>query len=293
MPAPAGSRGKSSSTACSSRWGSGDSRPHRRFPGERAIDVGCGCGATTIALAGRVGESGHVLGVDISEPMLARARERCAELRLTNVELMRSDAQQAQLPPAHDLAFSRFGVMFFDDPTAAMANIGRGLEPGGRLVFVCWQDRNRNPWMGIPMAAALQHVPAPPAPDADAPGPFVVRRIPTVSAASSPTRASPTSTIEPVEHELLVGGASDLDGAVSFAADSGSVRSVLGNVDDDTRRRAAESIRAALAPYAVRDGVRLAVRGVGGQRATRRVRERDHPATPAACDGRARRIDRR
>ena len=71
-------------------------------PGERAIDVGCGCGATTIALARLVGGSGHVLGVDISEPMLARARERCAELRLANVELMRSDAQQAQLPPAHD-----------------------------------------------------------------------------------------------------------------------------------------------------------------------------------------------
>ena len=106
------------------------------LPGERAIDIGCGCGATTIALAQRVGESGHVLGVDISEPMLARARERCAELRLANVELMRSDAQQAQLPPAHDLAFSRFGIMFVDDPTAAMANIGRGLEPGGRLVFV-------------------------------------------------------------------------------------------------------------------------------------------------------------
>ena len=227
------------------------------LPGERAIDVGCGCGATTIALARRVGESGHVLGVDISEPMLARARERCAELRLANVELMRSDAQQAQLPPAHDLAFSRFGVMFFDDPTAAMANIGRGLEPGGRIVFVCWQDRNRNPWMGIPMAAALQHVPAPPAPDADAPGPFAfadperVRRILTDAGFAD-------IALEAVEHELLVGGASDLDGAAAFAADSGTVRSVLGNADDDTRRRAAESIRAALAPYAVRDGVRLA-----------------------------------
>jgi SAM-dependent methyltransferase len=227
------------------------------LPGERAIDIGCGCGATTIALARQVGESGRVLGVDISEPMLARARERCAELRLANVELMRSDAQQAQLPPGHDLAFSRFGVMFFDDPTAAMANIRRGLDPGGRLVFVCWQDRSRNPWMGIPMAAALQHVPTPPALPPDAPGPF---------AFADPDRVRGILTdagfadiaLDAVDHELLVGGASDLDGAAEFAADSGSVRSVLGAADGDTRRRAAESIRIALAPHAGPDGVRLA-----------------------------------
>ena len=225
--------------------------------GERAIDIGCGCGATTIALAQRVGESGHVLGVDISEPMLARARERCAELRLANVELMRSDAQQAQLPPAHDLAFSRFGVMFFDDPTAAMANIARGLDPGGRLVFVCWQARDRNPWMGIPLAAALQHVPAPPASTPDAPGPFAFADANRVRSILADAGFADIA-FEGVEHELLVGGAADLDGAAAFAADSGSVRSVLGDVDDDTRRRAAESIRTALAPYAGRDGVRLA-----------------------------------
>ena len=83
-------------------------------------------------------------------------------------------------------------------------------------------------------------------------------RIPTASAASSPTAGFADIALEAVEHELLVGGASDLEGAAAFAADSGSVRSVLGTADDDTRRRAAESIRAALAPYAVRDGVRLA-----------------------------------
>ena len=144
--------------------------------------------------------------------------------------------------------------------------------------------------MGIPMAAALQHVPAPPAPDADAPGPFAfadpdrVRRI--LADAGFADIA-----LEAVEHELLVGGASDLDSAAAFAADSGSVRSVLGNADDDTRRRAAESIRAALAPYAVRDGVRLASR-YGWSARTRRVRERRHRATPAACNGRARRSNR-
>jgi SAM-dependent methyltransferase len=225
--------------------------------GEHVLDIGCGCGATTISLAQRVGASGRVLGVDISEPMLARARERCAELRLANVELMRSDAQQAQLIPTHDLAFSRFGVMFFDDPTSAMANIGRGLLPGGRLVFVCWQDRAVNPWMGVPLAAALQHVPAPPPVVPNAPGPFAFADPDRVRAILGDAGYTGI-TLEGVEHDLLVGGASDLDGAAAFAADSGSVRSVLVGVDDNTRRRAAESIRAALAPHAAPDGVRLA-----------------------------------
>jgi hypothetical protein len=147
--------------------------------------------------------------------------------------------------------------MFFYDPSAAMANIARGLDPDGRIVFVCWQDRDRNPWMGVPLAAALQHVPAPPAPTPDAPGPFAFADANRVRGILANAGFADIA-LEAVEHDLLVGGAADLDGAAAFAADSGSVRSVLGNVDDDTRRRAAESIRTALAPYAGRDGVRLA-----------------------------------
>ncbi len=238
--------------------------------GERAIDIGCGCGATTIALAERVGVGGSVLGVDISEPMLARAQERCDALGLTNVELRRADAQQAAIPEGHDLAFSRFGVMFFEDPVAAFGNIGRGLRDDGRVTFICWQARERNPWMSIPVAAALQHIP-PPAPlPPDAPGPWSL---------SDPDRVRGILTaagfddvdIEPFAHQLQVGGAPNLEAAVSFAVDSGSVRSVLGDVDEDTRSRAADSIRIAFEPYAGPDGVRLSA-------ATWIVRARRAPA---------------
>ena len=223
---------------------------------ESAIDVGCGCGATTIALSGRVGPSGHVLGVDISEPMLARARERCDSLRLTNVELLCADAQQAPLPSDHDVALSRFGVMFFDDPVAAFANIASALRPAGRIGFVCWQDRARNPWMTIPMAAALQHVPPPPPVAADAPGPF---------AFADPGRVTNILggagfagiTVDSVELELSVGGAATLDDAAAFAVDSGSVRTVLAGADAATREMAAASIRDALEPYEGPDGVRM------------------------------------
>jgi SAM-dependent methyltransferase len=141
-------------------------------PGERAIDVGCGCGTTTLALARSVGATGEVVGVDLSNVMLERARESAAAAKLTNVDFRRLDAQVAPLDrQVFDLVYSRFGVMFFADPTAAFTNLFASLRPSGRLAFVCWQVPNANPWMALPTRAAMQFFGlAPPA--HDAPGPF-------------------------------------------------------------------------------------------------------------------------
>ena len=239
----------------------------RPSAGERAIDIGCGCGATTIALAQRVGTDGRVLGVDISEPMLERARERCDALGLTNVELLRADAQRALVPRGNDLAFSRFGIMFFDDPVAALGNIGRGLRKDGRLAFVCWQERGRNPWMGIPVAAALQHVPPPPPQPPDAPGPWAFADRDRLAGILDAAGFADVA-IESVEHDLLVGGAADLDGG----------RWLLDRVRVDAQpprrhRRRHPSARGRLDPGRVR-AVRHLRRGadplgdLGGQRAT-------------------------
>ena len=93
-------------------------------PGERALDVGCGTGTTTLELAARVGASGEVLGVDISAPMLAVARQRCAERGYQHVRLLHADAQSDRFEAAaYDLLLSRFGVMFFSDPVAAFTNL--------------------------------------------------------------------------------------------------------------------------------------------------------------------------
>ncbi len=139
---------------------------------ERLVDIGCGCGATTLELARRVGKGGAVLGVDLSAPMLAVARERAAAAGLDQASFLQADAQVYALEPV-DGAFSRFGVMFFADPVAAFANIRKGLRPGGRVAFVCWRQLAENPWMTVPMAAVLPLLPAPPAaPTPDAPGPF-------------------------------------------------------------------------------------------------------------------------
>jgi SAM-dependent methyltransferase len=143
-------------------------------PGERILEVGCGCGATTLELAEAVGPGGRVVAVDVSQPMLDRARERAARAGLGDrVAFRLDDAQTATLEPAaYDVLFSRFGVMFFADPVAAFANLHGALAPGGRLAFVCWQAREKNPWMIAPAVAAARHMPFPPPPPPDAPGPM-------------------------------------------------------------------------------------------------------------------------
>ena len=142
-------------------------------PGERVMDIGCGCGQSTMELAARVGPSGAVVGIDISEPMLDVARGRPAPAASPPPSFRQADAQAEDLGQgAFDAAFSRFGVMFFADPVAAFANIRRALKPGGRLGFVCWRPLLENSWMLEPMLAALPYLPPLPPPDPTAPGPF-------------------------------------------------------------------------------------------------------------------------
>ena len=118
-------------------------------PGEAVLDIGCGCGGTSLAMAGA---GARVLGIDVSGPMLARAREHGRGN--DQVEFIEADAASNPFNPEFDLLFSRFGVMFFADPAAAFANLRGGLNPTGRLCFICWQAVSENPWLAAPMAAA-------------------------------------------------------------------------------------------------------------------------------------------
>jgi ubiquinone/menaquinone biosynthesis C-methylase UbiE len=106
--------------------------------------VGCGCGASTLEIARRVGRAGAVLGVDVSSVMLARARQRAAEAKLAQVAFENADAQVHAFKPAcFDAVCSRFGVMFFTEPVAAFANLRGALRTGGRLGFVCCAPSSR------------------------------------------------------------------------------------------------------------------------------------------------------
>lgn len=133
-------------------------------PGERVLDVGCGTGATLLPFAAAVGPQGHATGVDIAEPMLARARQRVAEQGLTNITLLQADAQVHGFAPASfDLLTSRFGVMFFADPRAAFRNLFGALRPGGRLAMAVWASVAENIHRMIPFEIAVRRL-GPPAP---------------------------------------------------------------------------------------------------------------------------------
>jgi len=225
---------------------------------ERVLDVGCGCGATSIDLGRRVGAHGSVVGIDISGVMLARAREAAAAAGVSWVRFEHADAQTHPFPPhSYDLAYSRFGVMFFADPVAAFANLRRGLRPGGRLAFICWRTLPENPWLLIPLMAAAAHVQLPPPPAPDAPGPFALGD--GVRLQSILTGAGFEDVVlEDVNTDVTVGGQQSLERAVEFLMQMGPAAAVLRDVEPAVRTRVAAAVRDAVAPYQTAQGLRMA-----------------------------------
>lgn len=147
-------------------------------PGERVVDIGCGAGAVTLAAKERVGPEGHVLGLDIAEPLIEVGRERAAALDW-RPDFHVADAQVwAHEGVPFDLCVSRMGLMFFDDPVAGFANILGHLRPGGRMVFAAWSDAAHNPWFHVAMEEAVARLgPAASSGDPFAPGPTAFRDI--------------------------------------------------------------------------------------------------------------------
>jgi len=225
-------------------------------PGEAVIDVGCGCGATTIELARRVRPSGRVTALDISEPMLGRARERLREY--ADVRCVLGDAAELPLEDLRaNLIVSRFGVMFFGDPVAAFRNLRSGVTAGGRLRFACWRPIKENPWFQIPLHAAYEHVPRLPTPAPGEPGPFSLAdpgRVMQVLTEAGFT----TPTLDPLDVHFDLAAGGTLDDAALHATETGPAKRALAGHPEDVRAAAIESIRRALRPYASAEGVKLA-----------------------------------
>ena len=226
-------------------------------PGERVLDIGCGCGQTALELAERVGPNGSVLGADLSQPMLARAQERQREQKLNNLTFVQADAQTYAFAQEHfDLVFSRFGVMFFADPTAAFQNLQTALRPDGRMCFLCWQPLAQNDWVTVPLGAVAQHVSLPPPLVPGTPGPFSLGdpdHIREILGAAGFANVG----IELHETDLNLGGAKTVDEAVTFLLEIGPMVAVLRDAEEAVRQQAIEEVRTALRPYASADGVQL------------------------------------
>ncbi|MBM3503426.1 MAG: methyltransferase domain-containing protein [Alphaproteobacteria bacterium] len=221
-------------------------------PGESVLDIGCGGGATLLELARHVGDSGRVTGIDISGPLLAIARER-AQRAAAPVDIVLADAETHPLPSEQfDLALSRFGVMFFANPAAAFANLRRGLRPGGRLTFVCWQPMARNPWMTVPREVVMRYVTPPPRPDPLAPGPFAFAdpmRVRNILADA----AFGAFQIEAFDTALTVGGGT-LTGAIMATVRDGPMANLIAPLPAERQAQLEADLRDAYQPFVRDDG---------------------------------------
>jgi ubiquinone/menaquinone biosynthesis C-methylase UbiE len=220
-------------------------------PETHALDVGCGCGATTIEIGKQLGPAGRVLGLDISAPMLARARELAPEG--APIDFVLADATTyAFEPQSFDLLVSRFGVMFFADPVASFANLRTALKRGGRVAFACWREPRQNPWMMVPLKAAYKHVPKLPEMAPHDPGPFAfaqedwVRHILTSAGFSS-------IAMEPHDVQLDIAVGRGLEAAIEGALEIGPASRALEGQPEHLREAAIASIRETLRPL-VTDG---------------------------------------
>jgi SAM-dependent methyltransferase len=222
--------------------------------GDRVLDVGCGCGATT-RTAARAAADGGATGIDLSAAMLERARSVANQDGLSNVRFVHGDAQVYPFEQAgFDVAISRFGVMFFVDPTAAFTNLARATRPQGQLVFVCWQELQKNECLWVPVAAALTHVRPPDPGSPDAPGPFSLAdpdRVRSILSAAGWRDVD----LQEVKEQLPLGG--DTDAAVTFVRGFRFVQRLLADADDATVARAVEAVRDAFVAHETSDGVVL------------------------------------
>jgi SAM-dependent methyltransferase len=228
--------------------------------GESALDVGCGCGDTTLILSERLGLDGRAVGLDISGPMIARAKERAAAFEtmgLPSPKFLIGDASTHKFrAPNYDLLFSRFGVMFFDNPTAAFANMRKGLRSGGRTAFICWQPMAKNDFFLVPTAAALTVLPAPEPPTPNAPGPFAFGdndRLNKILADAG----FDSIQIESHFADMEVGEADAIPDAAKTLTKSGPLTRLVADADEATTEKVLEAVESALANHISNGKIKL------------------------------------
>jgi SAM-dependent methyltransferase len=222
-------------------------------PGERILDVGCGAGAIALEAARRVRPGGSVLAVDISPDLIAVARDRAASTGAEEVELVEADAAAYPFDKdAFDVLVSRNGLMFFNDPEAALANLARALRPGGRIVFTAPQALDRNPWIMVAGAAAAPHVGIPAGIAPGQPGPLGLADRSLI--ADLLKRAGFTAVeIEELTGSMCIG--TNVDDAVAFIRSMPLVRDLLAGAPAANQAAAIEAVELALADHATADGV--------------------------------------
>jgi SAM-dependent methyltransferase len=222
------------------------------FPGagKAVVDIGCGAGATTLAMARRLGAGGESLGVDVSEALLDLARGRAEREGAAVARFAVGDAQSLDMGEHRfDAAMSRFGVMFFSDFDAAFANIRRSVKPGGKLAFACWRKPADNPLAGAPMKAVAHLLPPQPAMDPAAPGRFAFADAARVRGILERSGWSDI-TIEPLDAPTPI----SLEDLTTLSLRMGPLANALREQDEATGAKVREAVVQALEPH-VEDGI--------------------------------------
>ena len=206
--------------------------------GAKALDVGCGWGDTAIQLAKMVGPSGSVLGLDCCDAFLEKGRSDARAAGLTNVRFVTADVQAYRFQPEYDFCFSRFGMMFFSNPVAAMRNIRSALKPGGRLMFITWRRIDDNPWAGIPKKLVLNFLP-PPGENAQTcgPGPFSMAS-PEVVSAQLKAAGFEDAQFTPTDGEVMIGAS--VEQAMDFQLALGPAGEIFREAGAEAERRRQE-----------------------------------------------------
>ncbi len=223
--------------------------------GQRVLDLGCGSGTTTFGIARLVGPSGSVTGVDISDILLAPALAQAAAEPDLPVTFEKADVEtHAFAPESFDVAFSRFGLMFFANPAAAFANVRSAMAPGGRLAFLCWRAVRENTWASTTIRIARNHIELPPGPGPEDPGPYSfrdparIRRILTEGGWSD-------LSIEPIDSEAYMGA--ELEESVANFLTMGPIANQVITASAAKREAIADDLRQAVAELVTEGGVNM------------------------------------
>jgi SAM-dependent methyltransferase len=224
--------------------------------GAHAVDVGCGWGDTAIELARKIGPAGAVLGLDCCDAFLEKGRRDVAAAGLDNVRFVAADVQTYRFEREFDFAFSRFGMMFFANPVAAMRNVRSALKPGGTLMFITWRALAENPFVGMPKTVVARFLPPPPEnAQTCGPGPFSMAD-PDLVRAQLGAAGFVDASFERIDGPVMIGR--DIEQAVEFQLALGPAGEIVreaGALAEARRDDIIAALRTELARHAREDGV--------------------------------------
>jgi ubiquinone/menaquinone biosynthesis C-methylase UbiE len=224
--------------------------------GESVLDIGCGGGPSSFQIADLVGNEGHVTGVDVSPTLIETANARQKELGAGNMDFVVADAATLAFERRYDCLFSRFGIMFFDDPYAAFKNLATAIVTGGRAAICCWGPPQANPWVAELMSVISRYV-EPPQRDPRAPGPFSLGDKEYLSDILVSAGFRDIELTVWKGDQYLGGIGADAAAAAEFALEATFIGDLLADAADDIRREATDDLIAMLRKKETQHGVAL------------------------------------